>query len=523
VRIFLSYASEQRGVAETVALALRNQGHTVFFDRDDLPPAASYDEQIRSAIAASHLLVFLISPESVADGRYTLTELGFARKRWASPQGRVLSVQIVPTPLAAVPAYLKAVTILEARGNVAAEVAAVTAELAERRKRWRWPAAAGMATVLAAAAIAIWQFNLREGLAVEALSTERGRIALFGEAPTYRIWGRLHNRGREPLELDGIELKTEPPQRLRVAPEWTLPADLEQHPSGSIANIALPVSLVDDAGAGFRWQICGRSSDESVTCSSWQAWNPQGAFEPELAYEVPAEVGRRAALAVATPEGFVLAVQSPSKLVQLTSEGVIGAEADLSGEPASVAQMGNLVFVATRSPNAVHAYHAGSLEQLWTREIRFAAGRPATAFNEPPSTSPASMAASEHALWLITGGGTGGAVLAYLSLAGPSPPPERLIVPAYQPEVAFDLRDMHLVAAHGAIWGAVSETTPASLYRFDPDTIQSFTGHDFAIVQCASDLAGGADDRLLILTARARSPRSKSARPASRASTDSDA
>ena len=35
--IFLSYASEQRASAEEIALALREEGHTVFFDRTELP------------------------------------------------------------------------------------------------------------------------------------------------------------------------------------------------------------------------------------------------------------------------------------------------------------------------------------------------------------------------------------------------------------------------------------------------------------------------------------------------------
>jgi hypothetical protein len=258
MRIFLSYASERRDIAEPIALALRNQGHRVFFDRDDLPPGASYDDRIRDAIAASHLLVFLISPESVADGRYTLTELAVARRRWASPRDRVLPVQIVPTPLPAVPAYLKAVAILEPRGNVAAEVAAATAEIAGRRKRWRWPAAAGAAAALAAAAVAIWQISPAGDLALEAETAERARVGLFGEAPRYLVRGQIHNRARQPLELAGLELDTEPPRRLQVAAEWTLPADLEQRPAGSSVSVALPVSLTGDAAAAFRWRICTR-------------------------------------------------------------------------------------------------------------------------------------------------------------------------------------------------------------------------------------------------------------------------
>ena len=72
-------------------------------------------------------------------------------------------------------------------------------------------------------------------------------------------------------------------------------------------------------------------------------------------------------------------------------------------------------------------------------------------------------------------------------------------MPPYQVDVAFDLRDMHLVAAHDQIWGAVSNTSPASIYRFDQNVYHAYTGHDFDIVQCASDVTGGSGERLVIV------------------------
>jgi hypothetical protein len=38
MRVFLCYDSEQRDLAQRVALALAGAGIEVFFDRDDLPP-----------------------------------------------------------------------------------------------------------------------------------------------------------------------------------------------------------------------------------------------------------------------------------------------------------------------------------------------------------------------------------------------------------------------------------------------------------------------------------------------------
>jgi hypothetical protein len=124
-RIFISYAAQQRAVAENLALALRGRGHDVFLDKDELPPGRTFDQQIKRAVDGSDLFIFLISPQSVTPGCYALTELAFAREKWNSPYNRVLPVMIDETDLAAVPAYLKAVTLLRPQGNVAAEVGAV--------------------------------------------------------------------------------------------------------------------------------------------------------------------------------------------------------------------------------------------------------------------------------------------------------------------------------------------------------------------------------------------------------------
>src|SRR5262249_4063802 len=111
--IFLSYAHEQRPIAEEVCVALSVRGYDVFFDRSTLQAGVEYDAQIQRAVEECDLFVFLISPESLEPGSYTLTELGFAKGRWKNPSGRVLPVMASPTLLnSRVDAYLRAVTIL---------------------------------------------------------------------------------------------------------------------------------------------------------------------------------------------------------------------------------------------------------------------------------------------------------------------------------------------------------------------------------------------------------------------------
>ncbi|HEX5767233.1 MAG TPA: toll/interleukin-1 receptor domain-containing protein, partial [Burkholderiales bacterium] len=127
--IFLSYASSLDETAARIELSLKGEGYAVFRDRSALPPGESFDARIRAAIEESELFVFLISPDSVTPGRYTLTELKFAEQKWAHPAGRVLPVLAEATPHEAIPAFLRAVSILKPRGNLVAEVAAEVARL----------------------------------------------------------------------------------------------------------------------------------------------------------------------------------------------------------------------------------------------------------------------------------------------------------------------------------------------------------------------------------------------------------
>lgn len=158
MKIFLSHASEQAEVARGIEIALRGEGHTIFLDRSSLASGETYNDRIREALAESDLFAFLISPEAVAKGRYTLTEVEFAEERWPHPTGHVLPVLVSPTELASVPVYIRAVTILEPRGNIPAAVAAAVARLAKPwwRRLVRRQAAALLLAALVGSGIAAW-------------------------------------------------------------------------------------------------------------------------------------------------------------------------------------------------------------------------------------------------------------------------------------------------------------------------------------------------------------------------------
>jgi hypothetical protein len=123
MRVFISYASEDRHLAEQIHFALLGAGHKTFYDKESLPAGGDFNARIQAAVEQSDLFVFLISPDSVQQGNYALTELRYARLRWRHPRGRVLPVMLRRTPWEQVPAYLSSVTVLELEGNVPAEVA----------------------------------------------------------------------------------------------------------------------------------------------------------------------------------------------------------------------------------------------------------------------------------------------------------------------------------------------------------------------------------------------------------------
>jgi hypothetical protein len=133
MNLFLSYASENTESAEAIYLALVGAGYQVFMDKSELNPSDNYDLKLRTAVDNADGFVFLISPHAVAAGSYALTELKYARQKWPHPQQRVLPVMVQPTDYNTIPIYLKAVTILEPEGNIAAEVSDAVNKLFPRQ------------------------------------------------------------------------------------------------------------------------------------------------------------------------------------------------------------------------------------------------------------------------------------------------------------------------------------------------------------------------------------------------------
>lgn len=154
MNVFLSYAAEDRATAAALHRALVEQGHEVFFDREDLPAGEEFHVRIRRAIEASDLFVFLASEHALDDGSYTLSELAIVERSARRLSGRLLPVLLGPLPVARLPLALRAVTVLQPAGDVVAAVADAVHALARARRRRRLRQAAvvgGVAALIAAA------------------------------------------------------------------------------------------------------------------------------------------------------------------------------------------------------------------------------------------------------------------------------------------------------------------------------------------------------------------------------------
>jgi tetratricopeptide (TPR) repeat protein len=212
MHIFISYASEQKDVARTIALALRNEGHGVFFDETSLPAGFNYVDRIRAAIARSDAFIFLMSSEALEPGRFTHTELALAEKRWPRAHGSVLPVVAGQVPKSSIPAYLGSVVLLQPQGNVAAEVAnAVAGFVSEaKRLRLRWLAGIASLALILVLAGAGWfvAADHREQQHQAALAKQGVEIELslalyqFFEARFIAEAGRLIDRGRKAGTID---------------------------------------------------------------------------------------------------------------------------------------------------------------------------------------------------------------------------------------------------------------------------------------------------------------------------------
>lgn len=128
IRIFLSHQPELEKHAKDIASCIEARGHQV------LRSAQSGDRhgQLADLIGQSDAFIFLITPQSVAPGTQTMSELQLAQRRWPVPDDHVLPVAVARTKLANVPSYLRSINILKPQGDLALDIAGHVDRIAGR-------------------------------------------------------------------------------------------------------------------------------------------------------------------------------------------------------------------------------------------------------------------------------------------------------------------------------------------------------------------------------------------------------
>ncbi|HEY3178134.1 MAG TPA: toll/interleukin-1 receptor domain-containing protein [Casimicrobiaceae bacterium] len=254
MRVFISYASEHRDLAERLALGLRNDGNSVFFDREALPAGASFDDRIRSAIGRCNLFVFLISKESLRKGAYAQTELNMAQQRWPNPAGKVLPVLGDEVTIEELPPYLRAVSALETKGDLVAEVLQATASLARERRVALAIRFVAVATTLVVASVAGWGWLVfHRQLAVENIHVAAVSQKSSEGDPEFRFDVKLKNRGSEAITIVDIGPNAESDQATfsGTSTEWFNLNPQEER------EVTFDVALQGNAkAASFRWRLC---------------------------------------------------------------------------------------------------------------------------------------------------------------------------------------------------------------------------------------------------------------------------
>src|SRR5258705_1116980 len=76
-RVFISYSSQDKAIADRVCEALENAGVSCWIAPRNIDPGADFPNAIMQAIATSQLLVALLTDHAVAS-RHVLSEIGHA-------------------------------------------------------------------------------------------------------------------------------------------------------------------------------------------------------------------------------------------------------------------------------------------------------------------------------------------------------------------------------------------------------------------------------------------------------------
>lgn len=476
MKIFLSYASEDSAIADDVAQTLKAHNHKLFYAPDRNLPGLAYDNKIASDIRQSDLFIFLISPASVRSGKYTITELKVAEQKWPNPSGRILPVMISPTPMEDIPAYLRAVSVLEPKGNLPAEVALAI----EKRFPWRMLGIVVLA-VLALASYFLWYRS--NTLVLSPPSLSQGEYDPFVQAEVFDLSFDVSNQSGTTYYLEDVLLETDPPEGANIRGDQSdrlsamniiIDPHAEQHVTQKV--IQNPSGPTPE-----QYRICLKTLMEKSFCSTFSDWPEAREVENE-AFSLEAQLYRNVSLVESIPQGFLMTDAVNKKLLAFSATSQELANLPLLGEPTVLYTDADSIWVGTSGPNTLSEYDPETLALRRQFPIERSSAL-VSQFGDPVSTTPASIGRSGNSLFVVTRGTQSEAGLIMIDLAT-----LEVSVPDYYQDIAFDLTGINLVSDGRQVWGVQIDTTPSSIYQFTPDTFEDFSGHNYDVVGSATDL-----------------------------------
>lgn len=480
MRIFISYSSKDRYQAELIYESLKARKHNVFFSDLSLREASAYEIIIEKEIESCELMLFLISPNSVASGSYCLTELDIAMKKWKTANSNVFPVQIEATPIDAIPAFLRTVNILKPKGNIPAEVASAVDKLSWRVTRLiRQMLIAGILVALVVAIL--WYLTPPKAnfkiLETNPIAYERG---FFGNKNIYKIAIRAPNNGKVAGKILDVTLETNPSNSLDFVRGASIETLLSEPATAAGTSFTDHLLVTQPAKQGsISWQACIHPEDSAKICSDFKNWKPENNLLFRDNVNIPPDLAENTR-AVAWYEGsFFVAATNPNRIIKLNENGELLAEQPLQGVPTSISTGGLGIYLGLFAPNKIIKLSENNLEL----ENEIAINLPTVAFDEVVSNMPANLAQDGRFLWFITRGGSSNNGLAYTDSNL-----SELIVPPYASDINFDLPGMTLRSGENTIWSGDNNTSPASIRHLTIEKLMVYGGHTFEIASCASDV-----------------------------------
>ncbi len=121
IKVFVSYAKEDKALAKEITMALEDENCEVFFDEKSII-SGNYRKKIKYAIDTCDVFIFLVSQSSLDSTRFAQAELSIAKKRFKAPSGRVIPVILDDTisinSLNEVDYYLTSTHVIRPLGNL---------------------------------------------------------------------------------------------------------------------------------------------------------------------------------------------------------------------------------------------------------------------------------------------------------------------------------------------------------------------------------------------------------------------